>query len=177
MGRARAPGGGRKPLPSATKRARGTERPGRRNPNEPQPRKVLPRPPAFLSDEAKRVWKQLAPKVYSAGLLTELDVMAFTAICVAWGDFVEAREKILLHGKVILGPGGVPVLSPYVTLANKALDHVMRLMAEFGMTPSSRTRVSASVPGIDPNNRVAKFFMDPAEAADMGRVAEYYRER
>lgn len=176
MGSARAPGGGRKPLPSAVKRARGTERPGRRNPNEPQPRALLPKPPKFLSDEAKRVWQQMAPKVYSAGLLTELDVLAFTLLCVAWGDFVEAQEKIPLHGKVIMGPGGAPGPSPYVTLGNKAVEQLMRLLTEFGMTPSSRTRVSALGSHVDPSNRFARFFADSSEAADGNPVAQFYRE-
>ena len=31
--------------------------------------------------------------------------------------------------------------SPFVHLANKALDQMIRLMQEFGMTPAARSRV------------------------------------
>jgi P27 family predicted phage terminase small subunit len=158
------------------KRARGTDRPGRRNPNEPQPRALLPKPPKFLSDEARRAWKQVAPKVYAARLLTELDVLAFTLLCVAWGDLVEAQEKIRVHGKVILVPGGALGPSPYVALGNKAVEQLMRTLVEFGMTPSSRTRVSALGSQVDSSNRFARFYADSSEAADKNSVARFFRE-
>jgi len=157
------------------KRVRGTERPGRRNPHEPRPRAVLPRPPKFLSDEAKREWKRTAPKLFRARLLTELDVPAFTLYCVAWGGFVEAQEKLQFHGKVVIGPGGFPDFSPFVALANKAIEQSLRLMVEFGMTPSSRGRVSSvGTVLVDPNNRFARFFEDRSESNPHNPASKWF---
>jgi P27 family predicted phage terminase small subunit len=38
---------------------------------------------------------------------------------------------------------GVPVSNPYVVLANQALKRVKSFLTEFGMTPSSRSRIMA----------------------------------
>lgn len=44
---------------------------------------------------------------------------------------------------MVKAPSGFPVQSPFLAIANKALEQMTKLMIEFGMTPSSRTRVHA----------------------------------
>ena len=39
---------------------------------------------------------------------------------------------------------GFPVQSPYLAVANRALEQLRSLLSEFGMSPASRTKVSAS---------------------------------
>jgi hypothetical protein len=46
------------------------------------------------------------------------------------------------YGDVILTPDKkFPVQSPYLAIANKAQEQMVKIMIEFGMTPSSRSRV------------------------------------
>jgi len=106
----------------------------------------------------------MSKRLHAAGLLTEIDVAAFTVYCVAWGQYVEAQEKLKSHGAVIIGPSNFPVLSPYVALANKAAEQLMRAAVEFGMTPSSRSRVPAGpiLPG--GTSSVARFFEEQSRA-------------
>ena len=81
--------------------------------------------------------------LFEMGLLTNLDRAALTSYCLAWGRLMEAEEKLRKHGPVVMGPGGFPVQSPYLAVANKAQEQLMRALVEFGMSPSSRARVSA----------------------------------
>lgn len=122
----------------------------------PQPRRVLPRCPDFLTGEAEKCWKRLARELYDAGLLTTVDRDALAAYCVAFARWRDAEAQVAKKGPVVVTNkqldadgtqigGGNPIQNPYLAVANKALEQMSKLMAEFGMTPSSRSRVKAEV--------------------------------
>jgi phage terminase small subunit len=43
---------------------------------------------------------------------------------------------------MIKSPSGYPVQSPYVSVANRQAEIMMRIASEFGFTPASRSRIS-----------------------------------
>jgi phage terminase small subunit len=43
---------------------------------------------------------------------------------------------------MIKSPSGYPVQSPYLAIANRQTDIMMRIASEFGFTPASRSRVT-----------------------------------
>ena len=123
----------------------------------PRPRRKLPRCPDFLTGEAAECWKRTAKDLYDAGLLTTVDRDALAAYCVVYARWREADAKVTKRGMVIFTSikkdddgnvigGENPIQNPYLAIANKAFDQMTRMMAEFGMTPSSRTRVKAEPP-------------------------------
>ena len=63
---------GRKPLPVAVKKIRGTLQKCRTNPREPKPTGTLSTPPEYMSDAAKQAW-QYAVENSPPGLLSALD--------------------------------------------------------------------------------------------------------
>jgi P27 family predicted phage terminase small subunit len=132
---------GRKPLPSSLKKLQGN--PGKRplNQNEPRPRAVLPRCPGHLSPEARAEWKRMARRLFLLGLLTELDATALSIYCQAYGRWVQAEQKLAQYGLLIKTGNDQPQLSPYLSIANRAMEQMKALLAEFGMTPSSRSRL------------------------------------
>ncbi len=143
MGSARAPGGGRRPKPTAIKRLEGN--PGRRrlNRREPKPDPTMPEPPALLEGEARAEWDRMAPLLHKLTLLTKVDGAALALHCLAWERLVIAQAKLREHGQVVFSPNGCPIQSPYLAIVNKASEQVMRALVEFGMTPSSRSRILA----------------------------------
>jgi P27 family predicted phage terminase small subunit len=140
----RAPGGGRKPTPTNLKLLRGN--PGHRplNEHEPKPQPRLPRAPAHLSDAAKKEWTRAGRFLLQLGLVSDLDLAAFAAYCTAFGRWVEAEQALNTHGVLVKSPSGFPMQSPYLAVANRAMEQMRSLLGEFGMSPASRTRVSAS---------------------------------
>ena len=58
-----------------------------------------------------------------------------------------ANEKISKSGTVVREAAGYPVKSPFVTVANTACEQLTRMVIEFGMTPSSRSRVTVAKAG------------------------------
>jgi phage terminase small subunit len=47
---------------------------------------------------------------------------------------------------MIKSPQGFPIQSPYLAIANRPSEIMMRIASEFGLTPASRSRISAPQP-------------------------------
>ncbi len=109
---------------------------------EPKPRVRLPKPPDHLSDEGKAEWKRIGKMLVGLGVMTELDATGLAAYCAVYARWIEAREKVKEFGIVILSPDKkFPVISPYLSIENRAFDQMTKMLGEFGALPSSRTRV------------------------------------
>lgn len=148
---------GRKKKPTNMHVINGTDRPCRRNDDEPQPDLLnkIPDPPSFLSDYAVEEWFSMSEKLYSLGLLSNIDTSAFSLYCQSWGEFVEAQEKIngniekgtIGTGLTITTDKGNELQHPLVSISHTAMTLCHKFLSEFGMTPSSRSKVKVSDPG------------------------------
>ncbi|MBF4014832.1 phage terminase small subunit P27 family [Burkholderia pseudomallei] len=136
---------GRRPTPTALKLVRGN--PGKRplQRNEPRPSLNVTMPD-WLSPDAAKHWPAIAEQLHQVGLLTAIDVTALGLYCEAFARWKDANARIVKYGTVIKSPNGYPIQSPYLAIANKAHEQMTKLLAEFGMTPSSRSRVTVTKP-------------------------------
>lgn len=134
---------GRRPVPTSLKLVRNNPGKRRLNDSEPEPETKLPAPPEHLSDEAKREWERAGELLAGMGLVSEFDRAALSACCQSWSRWVEAEESLRQYGVVVKSPSGYPMQSPFLAIANKAMEQMRSFLIEFGMTPASRTRVHA----------------------------------
>jgi P27 family predicted phage terminase small subunit len=135
---------GRKPVPTHLKIIRGN--PGKRPlpENEPQP-EFGAEMPAWLSDVAKEHWPAIATQLEEIGLLTKLDAPALAIYCEAFVQWKSANDIVIKHGPIVKHPKtGYPMRSPYLRVAKDAFDQMIKMMSEFGMTPTSRARVTTT---------------------------------
>lgn len=132
---------GPKPIPTQLKVVRGN--PGKRPlpENEPQLEAVKPNAPKTLSQEAKKHWDVVVDQLADAKLMTVLDIDALAMYCEAYARWADANKQIQEYGPLIKSPQGFPMQSPYLQIANKTFDQMKAMLVEFGMTPSSRTKV------------------------------------
>jgi P27 family predicted phage terminase small subunit len=139
---------GRKPKPTETKRAAGN--PGRRplNKAEPTPPPALPAPPAHLDEPASEKWRELSAQLFTQGVLTTIDVDALAFYCVLFSRWQKAERIVREQGEIVTTALGNLVQNPYLSIANKSMEKMMGISVEFGMTPSSRSRVSVANPKI-----------------------------
>lgn len=137
---------GRKPIPTALKLVRGN--PGNRPlpENEPTPDAKAPTCPAFLTASAKAEWKRIAPELVALGLLSQIDRAALAGYCQCYGRWEKAERDLKRRGAIIKTRTGAQIQNPHLAIANKALRQMREFLVEFGMTPSARTRVTASPP-------------------------------
>ncbi len=133
---------GRHPKPTRLKQLTGN--PGKRplNQNEPKPEPSVPDCPKELGLLAQQEWNRLVAELGPLRLLTALDRGALASYCGAYALWAEAIEKIGEYGAMIKAPSGFPVQSPYLAIANRQTEIMMRIASEFGFTPASRSRIS-----------------------------------
>lgn len=157
---------GRKPKPTYLKLVTGN--PGKRTlqKNEAKVIFAVPSPPAHLADEAKVEWGRVSEELYRIGLLSGVDRAALAAYCQSYARWAQAERAIVELGKADLLTGGLmiktsngnAIQNPLVGVANKAAADMVRYAAEFGMTPSARSRIAARPDEDDKSDPAAEFF-------------------
>jgi P27 family predicted phage terminase small subunit len=142
------------PKPTALKILEGN--PGKRALNDREPSyptaMTNAKPPAFLNRDGKKYWNETAPLLIAQGVLTEVDLASFALVCQAWGRYVDVEKKLAKMSLVIKTTNGNIIQNPLLAVANRAFDQYRAMATEFGLTPSSRSRivVAAKQPEADP---------------------------
>ena len=135
---------GRKPKPTALKLLEGN--PGKRQLNMNEPRfaqKMPPECPDWLEEEAQAEWNRLSGALFEMGILTDLDVVPFATYCQAYARWREAEEFISQHGSIVKTKTGYWQQVPQVSIAHSNQKIMLQAAAEFGLTPSARSRIIA----------------------------------
>ncbi len=139
---------GRKRKPTRMKVLAGN--PGRRpiNEREPQPFLLpsLPEPPKHLSREGRKEWIRVGRFLLRTRVLTEADLTALSAYATVYGRWMAAESEIKRKGILVPPTPGSKskVQNPMLAVANKAFQQMSQLLSEFGLTPTSRTRIIAA---------------------------------
>lgn len=130
---------GPKPKPTELKKVQGN--PGKRalNKQEPKPQTPVKRPRG-MQPIAQRLWDEYAPELERLQVLTGVDSAAFRLMAEHYGFAVQAARLLQQGGLTVETGDGVkknPVAQVFKdnSLAFKAYA------GEFGLTPSSRTRL------------------------------------
>ncbi len=159
---------GRPPKPRVLKIANGN--PGKRplNDREPTPEISAPTMPTWLARRAKVEWKRIVPILLNLGLLTRLDLAALAGYCQSFADFERSSREIEKYGVTILRDvfdrhgakvGSKRVVNPAVAIQTAASGRLKAYIAEFGLSPSARSRVKAippPAPAADPAEEFLK---------------------
>ena len=156
------PGAGRPRIPTQLHLLRGN--PGKRalNHQEPKPKIEMPLCPAHLDDEARKEWRRIGRELVKLGLMTKIDRSALAAYCMLWSRWIEAEQELKKTGTIVKAKNGFPVLSPYLIVANKALEQMRVFLTEFGLTPASRSRIHAQPPKDDGKENKLQRFLNKA---------------
>lgn len=136
---------GRKPKPTALKQLEGN--PGKRavNKKEPKPVSEIPSCPNHLQGIARQEWNRIVKELKALGMITKLDRAALAICCTAYADYVKACNKLKKEGEVIISEKGGMYQNPWVAIKKRSMDQIAKFYAEFGMTPSSRSRIQVDV--------------------------------
>src|SRR5712671_6086133 len=118
---------GRRPKPTRIKVLTGN--PGKRplNTAEPIPDAAIPECPIQLGPVAKAEWDRLVKELAPLRILTHLDRAALASYCGAYGMWAEATEAVQKFGTMVKSPTGLPIQSPYVSIANRQAEIMMRI--------------------------------------------------
>ncbi len=109
------------------------------------PATVIPKRPVHLKGVAAKEWDRISVELEALGLISQMDLAALAMYCIAWGRHVDAERKIRDLGDaglVDVTPNGFRVQSVWLNISNKSMEMCYKFLAEFGMTPSARSRVT-----------------------------------
>jgi len=140
----------RRPKPTALRLIEGNKGRKKINANEPKYKNALPDPPPILDETGLLEWERAGRILLDFRVLTEADYACFAAYCFSYQEWIRLcriiREKEL--GAVIQkSPNGMMMESAISTAASKYYKQMIKAAVELGLTPSSRTKISADNTG------------------------------
>lgn len=142
---------GRKPKPDRLKVVEGTARPDRMNPDAPAVNIGVAEAPEWLSQRAAELFAQLSATLLGMGIASPDDQIAL-ALLASRIEEVELMTAAIEDGGRTYDQtdedGNIRMrrAAPEVGLRNEAMRHAQSLLAEFGLTPAARSKVSARSP-------------------------------
>ncbi|MEN8822304.1 MAG: P27 family phage terminase small subunit [Abyssibacter sp.] len=120
--------------------------------------------PPHLRREARKHYRLIGEELLRYGLVSKLDFGLLSMLAVNWAKWQWAQKRVddlnaedEEHGEagyVATTPNGYKVISVYEQLARTAESSYHKLSAEFGLSPSNRSRVQPGnpqmgLPGMD----------------------------
>lgn len=138
---------GRPPKPKAQKIKEGTYRKDRDLGDTLAFTRVvkIPEPPDHFSDIGKDVWRTICNEMISMELLQTVDVFQLEILITELETYHTSRA--LLNGQyVVPTPQGGTKQNPLINIANVALQNVIRIAANFGLSPAARMRLKLHNP-------------------------------
>lgn len=120
--------------------------------NEPDPGPGTPECPQHLDEVARGEWNRAAPILNRMGVLTEIDRTIFAGYCQLYSRWVTiegelAKSNLLIIKHTVDGAGiehEEPKQNPLVIMARQTLHEIRSFCSEFGMTATSRGRISVA---------------------------------
>jgi P27 family predicted phage terminase small subunit len=141
---------GRHPLPTAIKKARGTAKPSRLNPNEPefQILSKVSTPTVLKTARARRMFREKSAMLIAQNILQQPDIDMLTAYCNTYDLYLQAMEAQAESKQLVevvqTKNGKQTISSPYIKLQRELLPLINQMGSNFGFSPVSRSKVIAS---------------------------------
>lgn len=131
--------------------------PGKRaiNHREPKPVIGVPDCPAWVSEAGRRHWPALVGLISDMGVMTIADGSAAALLCNALGEYLDACERVDELGVLVeehkYDKDGNEVASnwkpnPAAVIRSDSWRRVYLMMQQFGLTPSSRSKLHVEKP-------------------------------
>lgn len=139
------------PTPTAILAQRGSWRAKIRN-TEPIAALSCPKAPKGLNSRQRSLWKSYGEKLMALGVLTDNDSTALILLVNAHHDYELLHEHCLKTGIMVTGKDGHSVKNPAIAMKSDAWKNLLKICQEFGLSPSSRTRVNA-IPADDDSEK------------------------
>lgn len=137
---------GRKKTPDHLKLVKGTAQKCRLNPEAPAANVGTASAPAWLSERAAELFDQISATLLGMGIASPDDqhVLSLAASRI---EEVEILTAVIEDaGRTYQTEAGLWKARPEVAMRNEAMRHAQSLLAEFGLTPAARSKVSAGKP-------------------------------
>ena len=123
-----------------------------------RPEVGAPPMPRDLSRDGKKAWKRLVPELVRYNLLSKVDADSLEDLCETIGLIKVLRRSINARQELLLSrnedpagaveartPKGMRIQSPTYQALNREREKLRSWLAEFGLTPAQRARVTTAI--------------------------------
>lgn len=107
---------------------------------DPKGMGAIPRPSPWLSKDAKAEWRRVVPLLVERRILTDADLGTLELYCNARGVALQAQRELAASGLVFVTTSGQVKRNPAAGIVAEFSGLALRLAAELGLTPVSRSR-------------------------------------
>lgn len=159
------------PKPSVLKAVRGKR--GSNLADNIKPDVAVPECPDFVCESGQREWARITPYLAKLGLISHLDMVALALYCQTFGRYADLEtgfesniKRLQLENNcdyvaavqlafIDVTPNGYKQVSALASTIRGLREECLRYLAQFGLSPSARTRVpidlkQLDLPGIEP---------------------------
>lgn len=133
--------GGPRPLPKNVRMLRGGKKNATTAKDEIDLPVSIPEPPSDLTEAELECYNYTAKRLANMRVLNDACRDALVLYSRAWCLAQHARGKMGLD-IIVMSPKGYPIQNPWLAVARKEEDRCLKIMQEFGLTPSAQTRIS-----------------------------------
>ena len=141
---------GRPPKPTILKRMAGTDQPCRVNENEMKVSQLaaIPKPPFELNERAEKEYYIICAELLSKKMLHLVDLVLITSYANEISIYIEMENLLKTTGRIDEFYNDDNLLvrrqaKPEQKISNDSLAKALKIAAQFGLTPSARTRINA----------------------------------
>ncbi len=133
-------------MPAAVRDIRSAKKPPTAADDAPVLPVKVPKAPPKLTPAEAAVFNSTARILVGMRVMNEGGLDALVLYSINWVEAMDAHEHIRDEGAIVPGVKGHPVMNPWLAVRRKAEDRCLKIMVEFGLTPSAMTRVSKITP-------------------------------
>lgn len=113
---------------------------------------TLPQPPEWLNDDGRAEWVSVTGELKTSGVLAYADFSIIAMYCNEIATYIDCQRQMQKAGTRVMvikdenGKLKYAQQVPYQKIANDCVEKALKLAAEFGLTPSARTRIGSIKP-------------------------------
>ena len=132
---------GPKPTPTAILKSRGSWR-AKERAGEPSPPAGDMVAPPWLLPEAREHWQDIAATLEGIGIASPAFSPALALLVNSLARYISLEQTIAATGTTYESANGNHLLHPAAIARDRAFEQVVKLLVQFGLTPSSITSTS-----------------------------------
>jgi P27 family predicted phage terminase small subunit len=95
---------------------------------------------------ARKEWYRVTKEMELIGTLHKIDHAIIEAYCSYYGEWMECLREFTKTGKIAKTKEGNIIQHPYVSMANKFFQLMLKAGVELGISPSQRSRMHVESP-------------------------------
>lgn len=103
--------------------------------------KKVPKCPDFIGSYGQIEYKRITSKLDNIDIHNDAYYSLLVMYCEAWNEFVELTIQMKDMGAIVMTANGNPVQNPVLGAKNRAAERMLKVAAQFGMTPQARRKL------------------------------------